>query len=235
MTVPSEVQRALDFIHNKLRDQNGGSYYEVAQSDHTEYRIFPQSQYILYITFKKLGLTQLAEEIARRHDFAQPDTVDKKRNLRPANDTYCVLEGELKPFRLAGQKRSDYSDEVALLAMFWLEKSKSPLGKILHRKKAEELWKELKSRYDISKGVLKMDKADADKNRPVYSVYKLALFGLLAKRMNDQEVLAKVRQTLRDWQDKDGGWVTDRSVELVPDGVANLETTALAILVFVDF
>lgn len=233
MAFTSEVQRGLDFI-GKLRDEGGDSYYEVAELDHTQRQIFPQTQYVLYVTFKKLGLTQLAEGIAGRHDFTQPDKVDTTRKLRPANDTYCVLDGELKPFRLAGQKWSDYSDEMALEAIFWLEKSKSRLGKILHRKKAEELWKQLRSRYDTSKGILKMDKADAGGKSPLYSVYKLALFGLLAKKVDDQGILAKVQQTLRDWQHKDGGWETDRTVELAPHGVANLETTALAILVLAD-
>jgi len=80
--------------------------------------------------------------------------------------------------------------------------------------------------------VLNMDKADRKKN--LYSVYKTALMGITAKKMKDQEVLASVRATLRSWQNTDGGWVTDRTPDLQPNGVANAETTALVILALSD-
>ncbi|MBS7626582.1 hypothetical protein KEJ51_06050 [Candidatus Bathyarchaeota archaeon] len=73
-----------------------------------------------------------------------------------------------------------------------------------------------------------MDKADS--KRKLYPVYKVALFGIFAKRMNDKTTLENVQRNLLKWQDESGGWVTDRRNDLDPDGVANIETTALSIM-----
>jgi hypothetical protein len=74
----------------------------------------------------------------------------------------------------------------------------------------------------------------ADQKKQLYSVFKVALFGILAGKMGETELLASVRTRLRDWQDESGGWKTDRTIDLQPRGYANLETTALSILALVD-
>ncbi len=73
-----------------------------------------------------------------------------------------------------------------------------------------------------------MDKADSKRN--LYSVYKVALLGILAKRMNETDTAITVRESLIKWQDQYGGWVTDRTPSFEPDGVANIETTALSVM-----
>lgn len=73
-----------------------------------------------------------------------------------------------------------------------------------------------------------MDKADLERN--LYPVYKVALFGILAKQMDDASIVREVQANLRKWQHQAGGWETDRTINLKADGVANIETTALSIL-----
>ncbi|MGC8961308.1 MAG: hypothetical protein ACP5K1_02525 [Candidatus Bathyarchaeia archaeon] len=64
--------------------------------------------------------------------------------------------GDIKPFYLANRINSSYYDEKALIALYWLEKNR--------RQIAERLWNELYSRYDPMKWVLKMDKADTERD-----------------------------------------------------------------------
>lgn len=232
------IQEALQFIDGLREDDNRVSYFEVTEVTHSEHEIFPQTQYLLYITFNHLGLTQQAARIAGAHDFSKPDTVDLTRNGRPANDTYCVLEKKLEPFRLAGKMESDYNDEMALLSIYWLERKLPIIGNRLYRKNADRIWNKLLSRYDRIKGVLEMDPAEKEikptKPQPLHAVFKLALFGILARKMADLGTLHSVQSTLRQWQHVKGGWETDRTMELNPNGVANLETTCLSILALTD-
>jgi len=232
------IDGALQFIDGLREDDDRASYYEVAEKTHSQHKVFPQTQYVLYITFNALSLTQQAVRIAGAHDFSKPDTVDLTRNGRPANDTYCVLEGNLKPFRLAGQMDSDYNDEMALLSVYWLERKVPIIGNRLYRKNADRIWNKLLSRSDRVNGVLEMDPAEKEitptKPQPLHAVFKLALFGILAKQMADLSTLHIVQSTLRQWQHAKGGWETDRTIDLKPNGVANLETTCLSILALTD-
>ena len=226
------IQKALAFIDSLRQDENRSSYYEIIEPDPNEHKVFPQSQYLLYITFKQLGLNELANRIARAHDFTQIDKVDPNRAGRPANDSYSVLEGDLKPFRLAGNKSSDYNDERALLSIYWTQRRVPILGNRPYRKNVERLAEELVTRYDPARGVLEMDAADS--RRKLYAVFKVALFGIMARRTQNSASLASVQNKLIGWQHKDGGWETDRTTDLSPQGYANLETTCLAILALLD-
>lgn len=227
----SAIQNALKFIDGLRADDTRTSYYEIYENDPNERKEFPQSQYLLYITFKQIGLQELAGKIASRYDFSAVETVDPNRQGRPANDCFSVLEGKIEPFRHAGKRDCKNNDEKALLSMYWLQR-KDPLRGWLYRRYADDIWKQLAAKYDPSRGVLEMDCADQKKQ--LYSVFKVALFGILAKRIDKTEVLASVQTKLRDWQDESGGWKTDRTIELQPDGYANLETTAMSILALAD-
>jgi len=220
------VERASSYVRSLRADQGPSEYFEVSEKTHSEYRVYNQTQYLLSIMFKQTGNEDLALKIRSRHAPGEGDN-DPGRKSRRSNDRFCVLEGEIDHFYLAGQKDALNNDEKALLALYWLQKG-GPRG----MQYARALWKQLRDQYDISRGVLNMDKADRKKN--LYSVYKTALMGILAKKMKDQEVLASVRATLRSWQNTDGGWVTDRTPDLQPNGVANAETTALVILALSD-
>ncbi|HAB16700.1 MAG TPA: hypothetical protein PLX89_15400 [Verrucomicrobiota bacterium] len=64
-----------------------------------------------------------------------------------------------------------------------------------------------------------------------YATYKLGLALRVAERFHDQsEALAKVRERLLKLQNPDGGWITDYQPDGTPIGMANVETTCLAIL-----
>src|SRR5262249_10333973 len=64
-----------------------------------------------------------------------------------------------------------------------------------------------------------------------YATYKLAL-ALLAARKLDQKpkALEAVLDRLMKLQSKSGGWITDYDTDGKPRGLANVETTSLAIL-----
>ncbi|MEM2962031.1 MAG: hypothetical protein QXY01_03335 [Candidatus Bathyarchaeia archaeon] len=212
------VERALSFIDTLRVDDTRSEYYEVAEQGHSEHRVYNQSQYLLSILFKKVGRNDLAQKIRMKHPPDEPDNDLPRRKGHRSNDRWCILEGDIKPFYLANRINSSYNDEKALIALYWLERNR--------RQAAERLWNDLYSRYDPVRGVLQMDKADAERN--LYPVYKIALFGILAKRIQNMEVLANIQKKLVAWQHRSGGWETDRKIDLTPDGVANLETTVLS-------
>ena len=217
--VNSVIERALLFFDTLRVDDTRSEYFEVAEQNHTERRVYNQSQYLLSVMFKKLGKEDHAQTIRNRHPLGELDN-DPRRKRHKANDRFCVLEGDVKTFYLSNQTNSNYNDELALLSLYWLEKGDMDYSK--------KLWKKIYARYDFSRGVLKMDKADSKRN--LYPVYKVALLGIIAKRMNNTDTVANVGEGLMKWQDQTGGWVTDRTPDLGPDGVANIETTALAIM-----
>ena len=65
----------------------------------------------------------------------------------------------------------------------------------------------------------------------IYATYKLALAVLAAARLDKQsDALAAVLERLLAQQGRDGGWITDYDKTGKPVGMANVETTSLAIL-----
>jgi len=232
------VEDALDFIDSLRVDETRCEYYEVAEQNHSEHLVFNQSQYLLSVMFKLLRREDLFQRIRRRHDPKEPDN-DPKRRGHIAKDRFCVLERDIERFYLAGKTDAENNDEIALLALYWLSKKHPLLGNALHRGIIDKLWRKLQSRYDPVRGVLAMDGADRDVAqqrglKELYPVYKVALFGILAKEMKETNILAKVREKLKEWQHYRGGWETDRNGDMKPNGVANVETTALSILALVD-
>jgi len=228
MSDQARIERALSFIDSLRVDETRSEYFEVAEQDHSEYMMYTQSQYLLSVMFKLLGKEELYQAIRRKHSPDEPDN-DPTRHGHKAGDRFCVLEGDIERFYLAGRDDAESNDEIALEALYWLER-KHPikLPEVRYRRKAMKLWEKLLSRYIPSKGVLEMDRGDLENS--FYPVYKVSLLGILAKKMEHSETLANVRASLEMWQHRAGGWVTDRTLQLEPDGVANIETTALAIL-----
>jgi len=219
MSFDSSIHRALSFIDSLRVDDTRTEYFEVVEQNHSEYRVYNQSQYLLTVMFKQIGRNDLVQAIIRKHPPNEKDN-DLRRRRHKANNRFCVLEGDIKNFYLAKRRSSRYNDEMAPIALGWLLKD--------HPRSAQNLWRKIYSRYDPSKGVLKMDKADLERN--LYPVYKVALLGILAKKLGKTNTIANVQSQLRSWQHQLGGWETDRKVDLRPDGVANIETTALTIL-----
>ncbi|MEM4246559.1 MAG: hypothetical protein QW390_04620 [Candidatus Bathyarchaeia archaeon] len=214
------IDKALRFIDSLRVDDTRSEYYEVAEPDHSEHRVYNQSQYLLSILFKKLGKNDLCQRIRSKHPPDEPDNDLPRRRGHKSNDRWCVLEGDVEHFYLANRINSSYSDEKALIALYCFEKKRE--------QHALKLWDELYSRYIPEKGVLQMDKADAERN--LYPVYKVALLGILAKKVRNAEAAQSVYRSLAAWQHQSGGWETDRKADLTPDGVANLETTVLSIM-----
>jgi hypothetical protein len=65
----------------------------------------------------------------------------------------------------------------------------------------------------------------------VYATYKLALALIAARKLNERpEAIVIVLERLLAQQAKDGGWITDYDRTGKPVGVANVETTSLAML-----
>ena len=68
------------------------------------------------------------------------------------------------------------------------------------------------------------------KNR-LYATYKLALYLIAANKLKIQAPhAAAVRSRLLALQNEEGGWITDYDAALQPVGLANVETTCLAVL-----
>ena len=65
----------------------------------------------------------------------------------------------------------------------------------------------------------------------VYATYKLALALIAAHKLNERPAaIGAILERLLAQQAKDGGWITDYDKTGKPVGVANVETTSLAIL-----
>jgi hypothetical protein len=241
------VKGGLGFLYS-VRDRKKPEYYEVKDKWEKEYKVFNQTQYLLSILFNTVGEGDRSREIRSLHRPEDADN-DPGRKGHLAGDRWCVLEGRTDLFYLAHHAREGVTegkgnDEIALMALYCLLKAEGPQDpqdrSVNFRQKAEDYWNMLKKRYDPSTGVLEADIADltdASKHkRPVeYPVYKVALLGILAKRMNDTRILESVRGNLRSWRQKTiGGWQTERTLELKLSGQVNCETTSLAILALAD-
>ena len=237
-SVDPSIDKALRFIQSLAKD-DGLEYWEVAEENDREHFVYNQTQYLLSVMFKAAGRQDLFEKIRRKHLPEEPDNDPTKGPNRIACDRWCVLDGELNRFYLFNEKNAEGkgNDEYALLTIHWLLR-KERASRIDPRRRdydrrANELYNTLRSRYDPLKGVLEMDKADTDKE--TYSVYKVALFGILAKRTKDTGILNSVRTVIETWQDEErGGWRTERTKDLNAEGLINAETTALAILALLD-
>jgi hypothetical protein len=233
------IDKALRFIESKLAKDDGLEYWEVAEEDDREHFVYNQTQYLLSVMFKSIGRQDLFEKIRKKHHPDEPDNDPTKGKNRIASDRWCVLDGETKRFYLLNEKsvQGKGNDEFVLVALHWLLRkehaSKLDPRRWDYDRKAKRWFDTVKSRYDPSKGVLEMDKADIGKG--TYSVYKVALLGILANRMKDTATLNSVRTFLRNWQDEGiGGWQTERTEDLKAGGLINAETTALVILALLD-
>src|SRR4030042_508239 len=123
MAFDSSIQRALRFIDSLRVDDARTEYFEVAEKDHSEYRVYNQSQYLLTVMFKQIGRNDLAQAIIRKHPPSEKDN-DPRRRRHKANNRFCILEGDIKNFYLEKRRSSRYNDEMALIALGWLLKDR---------------------------------------------------------------------------------------------------------------
>ena len=107
------VERALGFIDTLRVDDTRSEYYEVAELEHSENRVYNQSQYLLSILFRKIGRNDLAQRIRVRHPPEEPDNDLPRRKGHKSNDRWCILEGDTKPFYLANRINSSFNDEFS--------------------------------------------------------------------------------------------------------------------------
>jgi hypothetical protein len=203
-----------------------GWYWEVADKNHVEHKIYPQSQYLFYITSKRLKFEELAHQIQAANSF---DVCAVDREIY-ANARFCVLDDETPPFYLANRRLADLSnyDEIALLGHYRALRS-DMTG-------ARECSSFLKRHWNPTHEVLEMDGGDkaAKNGAGLFRIYKTALAGTLFARVGESTTpncasIARKLQQLQDLQNT-GGWITDRTANWEPDGVPNIETTCLALL-----
>jgi hypothetical protein len=65
----------------------------------------------------------------------------------------------------------------------------------------------------------------------LYATYKLGLYLIASSRLNiSSPHVGEARKRLLGLQNQAGGWITDYDAELKPHGLANVETTCLALL-----
>ena len=107
----------------------------------------------------------------------------------------------------------EYADLLLLAAIALDEKSQRPL------RQAVQMWD----------GMGFKDQVVEVQNR--YATYKLALALLAAAKLNERAPAHEaILERLLAQQNKDGGWITDYDRKGNPVGVANVETTSLAVL-----
>jgi len=116
----TNITAGLNFL-SSLQSDHQGWYWEVSDPNHTDHKIWPQSQNLLYITFKRLGKLDAANQIYYANDFK---VAAEDRNI-PACSRFSVLDNDPSLFYLAGSETSGNFDEVALIGHYW---SLVPLG-----------------------------------------------------------------------------------------------------------
>jgi hypothetical protein len=200
-----------------LKSTHPGWYWEVLDPNHGDHRIWPQSQYLLYLAFKRFGRYDLAYEIYLANDF-KVCAVDR---VIYASSRFCVLDNDVPPFYLANQTAlpSNY-DEVALLGHYRFLTGASV--------KSIEYAGFLKSKLDPKLGIIGMD--EGDRRRNLFRLYKTALAGTLFGRVGWIQDCQSIARKLESLQASDGGWVTDLDSSGKLNGVSNIETTCLALL-----
>ena len=213
----TSIISGLSFL-TSLQSDHPGWYWEVADPNHGDHKIWPQSQHLLYLTFKRLGKLAAASQIYYANDFKAPA---EDRNI-PTCSRFCVLDNDPSLFYLAGAENSVNFDEVALVGHYWalMGDTTKPLN----------LAQFLKTQWNPTLGVLGMDAGDKQAN--LFRVYKTALAGTLFARVGGS-AMADCQSTatkLQSLQDPCGGWVTDLDTSGKPNGVCNIETTCLALI-----
>ncbi len=222
-TIQSSIASGLKFLDG-LQSDHPGQYWEVLDPQHGEHKIYPQSQYLLYITLKRFGKFELARPIHDANNFKSL-TVDRRNTIADAR--FCVLDNDAPPFCLADWGSSqlpDNFDEVGLLGHYWSLTGNSAGA----TQCATFLWSQWNSQFQV----LGMDSGDRSVNPPFFRVYKTALAGTLFARVGGT-MLAHCQSTavrLQSLQDTSGGWKTDLDANGVLQGVPNIETTCLTLI-----
>jgi len=213
--IRERIEKGLKFLAG-LESLHPGWFWEVYDPKHCDRRIWPQTQYLLYVTFKRLGKADVAERIKSANCFTSP-AVDR---VGYANDRFCVLDNDTQPFHLSKSETSDYFDEIALIGHY-----RTLSG---DKEKALRLASYLRQNWDPNLGVLGMDKGDKEHN--LFRVYKTALAGTLFARVEMLQECESTAETLLQLPQEDGGWITDLKPDGTKDGVANAETTCLVLI-----
>ena len=207
-----------------LESSKPGWYYEIPSqySGDSEYKVYPQSQYLLYLTFKRLNRLDLARQICQANLFGVP-AVDR---VGYSNDRFCVLDNDAPPFYLAGQTQLPIAyDEIALVGHY-----RALTGDMIGAQQCATI---LKGNWDPGLGVLGMDPGDktANNGSGLFRVYKTALAGTLYARVGSKTDCintATKLQLMQDLQTK--GWITDLDANGKPNGMPNIETTCLCLI-----
>lgn len=209
-----------------LKSGVAGWYYEIPSqySGDSEHKIYPQSQYLLYITFKRLNRLDLARQISEANLFGVP-AVDREGY---SNDRFCVLDNDAPPFYLANWNQPQLPvnyDEIALIGHY-----RAITDNLQGAKDCATL---LKSKWNSTFNVLDMDEGDktANNGSGLFRVYKTALAGTLYARVGSKTdciTTATILQSMQDPQTK--GWITDLDANGKPNGKPNIETTCLCLI-----
>ena len=217
LNLQNSITSGLNFLAS-LESDHQGWYWEVSDSNHTDHKIWPQSQYLLYVTFKRLAKLDAASQIYYANDFK---VAAEDRNI-PACSRFSVLDNDPSSFYLAGTDTSSNFDEIALIGHYW-----SLVG---NTAKAVNLAQSLKSQWNQKLDVLGMDPGDQAAN--LFRVYKTALAGTLFGRVGGAAIAGcqSTAAKLQSLQDPGGGWITDLDPLGKPNGVCNIETTCLALI-----
>ena len=216
---------------DKLRsEKNRYQFWETLDPD-IDHKIWSQSQYLAFVLFTVIGMEEEAKHIQENNDF---NASAEDREGR-ANDRFCILIGDSDDFaydRILAQAKDGHADSIALMGMCSLVKETrgSRFTRWLQRRKdgmdSRASVDSLRAMYDREKGFLV-------ESGEIAELYKLSLFGILAKKTGNREWAYTIDNRLRETQSNNGGWKSHwiGRTEPRPIGTTeNLETTALSII-----
>ena len=150
------------------------------------------------------------DEAKRPLPFRQPELIQVKQLGQKTIKTEVLTDRESKGWE-------DYAD---LLLLASISLSKTDAGAAKQRfNQALVMWD----------GMGLRDRATTKIG--MYAVYKLALVVIAAQRLNEHPAMMNgVVERLLKQQAECGGWITDYTADGKPVGLANVETTSLAVL-----
>jgi hypothetical protein len=183
---------------------------KVLENSHTELSLRIQNAIASYGIAESGKIEIVFDEARRSLPFRHPELVEVKRLGEKIVKTELLSDREFKGWE-------EYAD-LLLLASISLSKTNAGMAKQRFNQ-ALAMWDSvgLKDRVTTKTGR--------------YAVYKLALAVIAARRLNQHPAsMIDIVERLRKQQAKCGGWITDYASDGRPVGLANVETTSLAIL-----
>lgn len=226
--VDRRINNGLGFLELLRTSENKHKFWETLDPK-IDHKVWPQSQYLMYVLFTVLGNASEASGVKANNDFLEP--AGDREGL--ALDRFCIIIEDKDSYalnRISNQANRYSEDCISLLGLYCQEREKEKLWPIKNLRyrlpSSEKCVTQLAGYYDNELGFF------SNQSKPA-ELYKLSLFAIFAAKAFNQEWCRKLTDRLMETQSDNGGWKTHWIGRMTPNPVGtveNLETTALSLM-----